>query len=203
MCVKLGHVPRPLGPKQHVEQQNQRKPQEAGYQPPPAVRGFLRAVKQTGHHRHRGRAREQRHNHIQRRMHAQIHARKGHRQNAQNAQSRKDAVAHPQGQHAQHARGRLRVSAGEGIARCACARRLHDGKLRVDHPGAGDEEHRLEQLVEHCACQPHKQQTESPALVEAPHQRKPHQHKEGFLSQQGHGGGHLIPKRGADGLQHL
>ena len=136
-------------------------------------------------------------------MHAQIHARKAHRRGKQHAYGRNGPPARPHGQHAKHDHRGLRMSAGKGVACRAGARGLHDGEGGIDHPWPRDEEHRLQELIEHGTREPRKQQAKAPALVEAPGQREAREHEEGFLAQKGHQRGHLIPKRRAYGFQSL
>ena len=139
-------------------------------------RGLLRPERGIERHGQRQRQHE-RHAHIQRRVHAQIHPRERHEHHQHRAHD-----PHPFLLPAGKERGRraddvLRVAGGEGVAGRVRAGGLDDLKLRVEHPWARDAEGKLQKLVADRAERTDQKHIIPLPLIDAPEHQQRRRHK--------------------------
>ena len=143
------------------------------------------------------------HAHVQRGVNAQIHARKGDEQYNDRADRAPERAARPHAQAAEAGEGVLRVPAGEGVAGSLRPSALHDGELRVLHPGARYAAGDLQELVEDRAREADGEYVIAQPLADAPEDDDCGRHVYHLPAQLGDGGHDGVQYGGAYILQRV
>ena len=144
---------------------------------------------------------QKRDTHVQRRVDAQIHPRKRHQQQKRDARPPHPALFRLQRNGAEGSDGVLRVPGWERIPRRRGARRLHNRKLRVQHPRARNPAGDFQELVCQRPEKPHHKYIVARSLVHAPEQQQRQRQKRQLVSKIRNAGEQRVERGHADGLQ--
>ena len=123
--------------------------------------------------------------HVHRGMNPQIHPGKGYQCGNRNTQYLHPTIPGGIGNAAIGSHGALGVSTGKAITVSPCPGLLHNGKLRVLHPGPGNTAVQFEELVENRTHKPNRHEVIPSGFIHAPEENQCNGQKNDFTSQIG------------------